>query len=683
MHLKLSWHVYTLPILCGISALTLFLFHTSQKTPWQSAFEHYDMTSIREKLGYDPAITIYSPDHATNNQHVTVYVHAWGDSQKSIAYFRRNSSMLPGTIVGFNFKDASSSAFLPPYKQSNFCQSQDIASLVLTLKVLDECSLEAIHLFGHSRGGGTIVTMLARLHRYTKNKNFFRSLGITKEQATRIMRKVKAGSIVLNCPFVDMNAIIKGKLSWLNLGWLSNVIRHCLSFATAYRPNSDTPLASARVIQPLGFAILVHFQHDDIIMGNTKSAAFYKNLMGPDTYLIMGNDEGHIHTGNKLGAATQAFNKRYGGAYYALPSLLKKGETLLAHAQPTRDSIEAYIHNTCLEQEPALIQYTMVFSPWQHTLARYDMAPVIKKLGYNPHVKVYKSDSIVKGNDTTIYIHGYGDNQRISVPLFQLNSYMLPGTIVSFDFQDVIPGTSIPNLGKSNVGQSADIASLAMVLKILDTCGLETIHLFGSSRGGAVTLNTLARLCMYDRYADFFAALDISITDAQRIIRKIRAGTIVLNCPLVDTRSVSHYWFGRMSSFILEKIVPSITSHNPNLDQAIESAKILQPMNFNILVHFEHNDRVVGNSRDADFYKNIMGKNTYLSLANDGGHLHSGETLGTTIQAFRKRYQGAYYPLPEVLKQGNLFLSEGQPPYHDVESYVKNAYTIANSDHVS
>jgi hypothetical protein len=271
-------------------------------------------------------------------------------------------------------------------------------------------------------------------------------------------------------------------------------------------------------------------------------------------------------------------------------------------------------------------------------------------------------------------VHGYGENPQALIPFFKLNTYLLPGTVISFNFSDVIPGTFIPSLKQSNLGQEADIKSLAYILKVVDDSALDIINLFGCSRGGATTVNTLARLCKYNNYQLFFASLDISYTQAQRILHKIKNGTIILNVPLVDTKSVADHWFGRMGNFILNKIIPTISMHKPTDDQAIESALIIQPMNFKILVHFEYKDKIIGNAQDAQFYQHIMGPHTYLILANDGGHLHSGKTLGTAIQAFNKRYGQSYYPIDTLLAEGNQLLATGKPKYNDVADFVHKTY---------
>lgn len=122
-------------------AVCIFL----QDQAWLTAFKKYDLASIARRLGYDPAIALINPDQNVEyGDAVTVYAHAWGDSKDSIYYFRNNSLMLPGTIIGFNFKDAHKGSSLPDPRHSNFAQEGDISTLLLVLKMLVECGLEKV-----------------------------------------------------------------------------------------------------------------------------------------------------------------------------------------------------------------------------------------------------------------------------------------------------------------------------------------------------------------------------------------------------------------------------------------------------------------------------------------------------------------------------------------------------------
>ena len=317
----------------------------------------------------------------------------------------------------------------------------------------------------------------------------------------------------------------------------------------------------------------------------------------------------------------------------------------------------AHIMQRCL---PGIrVHERVAQTPWLEALQTYPLTPLVKQFGYNPVIRVYPSDAIVdNGEQVTLYAHGYGEYPQAILPFMQLNSHLMPGTIVSFNFPDVVEGSFIPNLRKSNVAQTGDIRAYALMLKLLDECGLETIHLIGTSRGGGTILNTLGRLSMYEKHRPFFTAMGISPEQAERILNKIKKGTIVLNCAFIYSRASAYYWLKEWGQWALEKFLYPWIEHRLSEDQGIESAALIKDRNFTILVHFEYNDKVVGNSRDAAFYKTIMGPNTYLVLGNDGGHLHSGKTLGAALQAFRYKHGGAYYKDPYSLARGAGLLAQ-------------------------
>jgi len=643
--------------------------------PIEQALNTYDMSTIIETLHYDPCITVYPSTHPVNDSnHVTLYVHGWGESQHTIPFLKANSWLLPETVIGFNFQDAHADTGIPHLKKSNFCQTNDIATLIAVLKVLDECALPTLHMVGTSGGGGTILTAIDRLMHYKRHKKFFKRLSISPQQAERILEKIKAGTIVLNCPLADLSMSVREKLAPYGTSFLSPLLTHIIMpCITDYSPRKDSPLKAAVAVQKLELPILVHFQKDNLIVGNDADAPLYEALKGPHTYLVLGNDGGHSHRGETLAPALHAFRKKYNGPHITDADMLGAGASLLDQSPSYTTDCTPYIHNFYTHK-------TYHFTPntahkWQEQWAAYDTKSVATALGYNPVLRIYQADTRVQGNSTTVYAHGYGDNYKFTIPLFQLNSYLLPGTVVGFNFQDVTEGAFKVKIGKSSVGQTADIASLATVLKTLDECDLDTIHLFGYSRGGATIITTLGRLCEYDNHTDFFNHLNIGKPQAQRIITKIQAGTIILNCPLVDSQAVAHYWFGKLDSFVMKNIIPRIMEHRADADQAINAAHIIQPMNFKILVHFQKHDTVLGNTPvDALFYNNLKGPHTYLVIADEGGHMHTGKTLSSAVQAFRKKYNGAYYPIKKLLKEGDALLKQSPCNTTAVNNYVARMY---------
>ncbi len=667
-------HTPVIIILMGFFNITCpqSTFVPQAKPVWVEKLENYDMAPIIKSLKYDPAIQIHQKNTTTSHlSSATVYAHGWGDSQLSIDYFQRNADFLPDTIVGFDFIDANFGAFLPSYKKSNFCQSQDIAVLASVLAVLDNCGIDVIHLFGHCRGAGTIITTIARLARYPLHKRFFKKLGISRDQARRIVGKIEQGIIILNCPLIDMQTIITDKLGWFELDWATPFIRGwVLPIITRYKPCGDSPLKASRHLRKLHLTICLYTEQQDMIVGNRAEADLYTVLYGPHTYFCIGNTSGHIHFSAELASIRKALYKRYEDRI--------EDETthMLDELQPfTDEALEQSVYQNATPVEHLRVHEGVLDAPWITQLKNYPLTPLVKLFGYNPAIRVYPSDSIVTNpREVTLYAHGYGEYQQAVLPFFQLNSHLLPGTVVSFNFPDVIEHSFMPNLMKSNVAQKGDIKSLALMLKLLDECGIETIHLFGTSRGGGTVMNTLGRLCAYEKHQEFFKELELSKEQAERILAKVGHGTIVLNCAFIDSRASAYYWFKEWSNWILKTFIYRWTEHRLHEDQAILSAELIKDKQFTMLVHFEHNDTVVGNSKDAEFYSVIAGPKTYLVLGNDGGHLHSGKTLGAALQAFRRKHGGAYYNDPALLFEGEQLLALEDTIREDIYDFVESAY---------
>ncbi len=444
-----------------------------------------------------------------------------------------------------------------------------------------------------------------------------------------------------------------------------------------YRAYGDNPIQAAAVLQKNRFNIptFIHFQKDDVVISTRNDYLLYNYLKGPRTYITIGQEGSHLHLGRELSRELQSFYKFYRNAYYKNSSI---SLSFLQNAQPDSKKLQKEFADIHIFQRAGIINYTdpQGLPAWQENLKNYSIKTIEKKLGYDPQIRIYSGkDSRVENNKSvTVYVHGLGENAQTVIPYYKINSFVLPGTVVTFDFPDAIPGSFISNFKKLNLAQASDIATLSCILKILDECGLDVIHLYGTSRGGAAIVNTLSRLCSYSMYHDFFKQLSLSQEQVERIIRKIKAGTIILNVSLVDSNAVAKSWFRFLGPTIINYVVPRFTVHKSSEDQAINGAHILQSKDFKILVHFEYKDEIVGNSTDALFYKTIMGKNTNLVLADDGGHLHNGYTLGRAIQAFRKKYGGAYYNLPDLIHDGDKLLAKSPSEPAKVDIFVGDTY---------
>jgi hypothetical protein len=95
-----------------------------------------------------------------------------------------------------------------------------------------------------------------------------------------------------------------------------------------------------------------------------------------------------------------------------------------------------------------------------------------------------------------------------------------------------------------------------------------------------------------------------------------------------------------------QRLVAQLTRYNPDGLEALASTKFLKGLKLNILIHFQHNDRVVTNVNDAIFYQRLADHNpgsTFVVLGNDGGHVHSHKALRNSIHTFRRIYGASYY----------------------------------------
>lgn len=249
----------------------------------------------------------------------------------------------------------------------------------------------------------------------------------------------------------------------------------------------------------------------------------------------------------------------------------------------------------------------------------------------------------------TLFLHGWGDTKN-SAKLLKAYCDVLPGDIITFNFRD--RGILFPKLKYSSLGQLPDVLQALYVLKwTKDTLNLDAIDLFGYSRGGATTINMIAVLNektgIYD--ADL-ARIGINAEERAELLNVIQNGSIVLNCPLTDLNTTARF---RLKDYAPQALRALATVSKYKLDglQALDAAKNLTGLKLNILIHYQHNDCVVSNENEAEFYKRLARHNpetTFVVLGNDGGHLHTHHALSRTLHTFRKMFGGSYDPAYDI-----------------------------------
>ena len=271
-----------------------------------------------------------------------------------------------------------------------------------------------------------------------------------------------------------------------------------------------------------------------------------------------------------------------------------------------------------------------------------------KLFGYNLRIEhiIDNDPQIAKVKKRpTLFIHGWGDTKG-SARVMKAYCDVLPGDIITFNFRD--RGVIMPKIQHTSMGQLPDVLQALYVLKwARTTLDLNEIDIFGYSRGGATTINMIAVLNdKTGKYNEELARIGIDKEERKKLLDMIQNGCIVLNCPLMDLEVCAENRFHSFAKKAL-KALELFSSYKRDGMQAIDMAKKLDGLNLKILMHFQFNDRIVPNKREAEFYHNVSAHNpysTFVVLGNDGGHLHTHRALSNTVHIFKQMYGSSYDP---------------------------------------
>lgn len=254
------------------------------------------------------------PKRCQNNGRITLYFHGWGETKHGAHRIKRKSGSLPGTVVTFNFADAGS--IKNRLFQTNFGQIDDLLVAAWVLNHLKEThQLHAIDLYGYSRGGATVLNLLAVLHDaeglYSQD---LARIGIDDARRKELLVIIEKGSIVLDCPLSNVNDVLRYRypLSY-------PVLQQLMQLVSRYKKDGLQALSSAELLGGCRLNILLHLQHNDSVVLNVNDCHLYKALWKANpatTYLVIGNDGGHYHNHRTLSPSVNAFKKLHGGSYY-------------------------------------------------------------------------------------------------------------------------------------------------------------------------------------------------------------------------------------------------------------------------------------------------------------------------------------------------------------------------------
>jgi hypothetical protein len=293
-----------------------------------------------------------------NHQRPTIYFHGWGDTKNSAKLLKAFTDVLPGDIVTFHFHDQG--VIIPKLRHANLGQLPDVLSGIYVLKwVKDMLNVPAVDLFGYSRGGATVLNLIAVLN---DKKGLYDSallrIGVDANERHALLTMIQNGCIVLNCPLTDMNTSVQERMK----KYTPHILK-ALSRFTKYQPYGLQGLTSATTFEGLKLNILLHFQYHDTVVSNKNEAELYKILheFNPKTtYLVLGNDGGHLHTHASLAQTIHTFKKMFGGSYdkqydaqyNAIKHCKPFGATLLQPGKKVAQQISDY-YDSCMSMRKA------------------------------------------------------------------------------------------------------------------------------------------------------------------------------------------------------------------------------------------------------------------------------------------------------------------------------------------
>ena len=139
-------------------------------------------------------------------------------------------------------------------------------------------------------------------------------IGVDKVERVALLDLIQKGSVTLDCPLTDMNMVIKNKAT----KFFTEEFLHKAAARSGYKRDGLQAIDSANKLTGLKLNMLVHFQHKDTIVFNYNEAEFYRRLAyhNPQTtYLVLGDDGGHIHWHGALSKSIHTFRKVCGATF--------------------------------------------------------------------------------------------------------------------------------------------------------------------------------------------------------------------------------------------------------------------------------------------------------------------------------------------------------------------------------
>lgn len=293
-------------------------------------------------LGYDPEIILINESSplVVNTGRKTLFFHGFGSNKNAAEIIKLSygAERLPGDIVSFNFADAATALGVDTTKTS-LGQWSDMKSALYVLKTLHDNGEKSLGIVARSRGGATVINVIAALNDKTHlYDNYLSKLGINEQKRESLITMLQRGNIILECPLICVRSTIRhrvGRSIWclklknclgsrlaLNvIQVISVVLDYCapILWWSDYRPWRDQAIKSAEKWNLVNIPTIVHFQDPDLTLGNELDTAFFCKLKisnGEATFIHIGSDGGHSSSYASFASMRNDFLKKYGASYY-------------------------------------------------------------------------------------------------------------------------------------------------------------------------------------------------------------------------------------------------------------------------------------------------------------------------------------------------------------------------------
>ncbi len=291
-------------------------------------------------LGHDPRMALLGESDgevvASPSGRRTIYLHGFGANRDAARRIKTvyGSQRLPGDIWTFDFADAVHDAAMDTAK-SSLGQWSDMRVALYVLNHAYERGEREVGINAHSRGGATAVNMVAALvDRAGTYDARLSEIGIDLERKAALVEMLRRGHIVLECPLVDVRAVLKHNIATASRrSWWARLFGSnpsAASFAASadyaapvvlkeYRPWQEQAIKSAENWGGAGIPTIVHFQQEDEVLGNARDVEFFTNLSASNgathTHRHVGRDGGHNSSFRSFEVTRNRFLREHGAAY--------------------------------------------------------------------------------------------------------------------------------------------------------------------------------------------------------------------------------------------------------------------------------------------------------------------------------------------------------------------------------